>query len=88
LILFFLKTVVSADQFRYTSEGNAITIRGVNDSQQFAETREALALLGLFLFYLFFFSFIRKSFCFEKELKIKFKFQFFVYYPVFFIWVM
>ncbi|CAF1559093.1 unnamed protein product, partial [Adineta ricciae] len=38
---------VPADQFRYASEGNAITIKGVNDAQQFLETREALALLGI-----------------------------------------
>jgi myosin heavy subunit len=47
--LFFVE-LVPADQFRYTSEGNAITIKGVNDAQQFSETREALALLGLFDF--------------------------------------
>ena len=41
--------LVPADQFRYASEGNAITIKGVNDAQQFLETREALALLGLYL---------------------------------------
>ncbi|CAF1188386.1 unnamed protein product [Adineta steineri] len=39
--------LLSADQFRYTSEGNAITIKGVNDAQQFQETREALTLLGI-----------------------------------------
>nr|ADD91458.1 myosin V-like protein [Adineta vaga] len=39
--------LLSADQFRYTSEGNAITIKGVNDAQQFLETREALTLLGI-----------------------------------------
>jgi myosin heavy subunit len=38
---------VPADQFRYTAEGNAITINGVDDAQQFRETREALTLLGL-----------------------------------------
>jgi len=52
-ILFFVQ-LVSADQFRYTSEGNAITIKGVNDAQQFSETREALALLGLFDFSYYF----------------------------------
>jgi myosin heavy subunit len=39
--------LVPANQFRYTSEGNAIIIKGVNDAQQFLETREALTLLGL-----------------------------------------
>ncbi|CAF1537304.1 unnamed protein product, partial [Adineta ricciae] len=39
--------LLPADQFRYASEGNAITIKGVNDAQQFLETREALALLGI-----------------------------------------
>jgi myosin-5 len=44
--------LVPPNQFRYTSEGNAITIKGVNDAQQFLETREALALLGLSLLFL------------------------------------
>lgn len=44
----FFVLIVPANQFRYTSEGNAIVIKGVNDAQQFAETREALTLLGLF----------------------------------------
>jgi len=39
--------LLPADQFRYTSEGNAITIKGVNDAQLFLETREALTLLGI-----------------------------------------
>ncbi len=51
-ILIFFVNLVSADQFRYTSEGNAITIKGVNDAQQFLETREALILLGLFELFL------------------------------------
>jgi myosin heavy subunit len=48
--------LVPANQFRYTSEGNAITIQGVNDAQQFLETREALTLLSLF-------HFLRSCFC-------------------------
>ena len=43
-----ISILVPADQFRFTSEGNAIVIKGVNDAQQFLETREALTLLGLF----------------------------------------
>ncbi len=49
-LIFFLFELVSANHFRYTSEGNAIVIKGVDDAQQFAETREALTLLGLFVF--------------------------------------
>jgi myosin heavy subunit len=51
--------LVPANQFRYTSEGNAITIQGVNDAQQFIETREALTLLSLFHFLRSFFFFLR-----------------------------
>ncbi|CAF3059379.1 unnamed protein product, partial [Rotaria sp. Silwood2] len=36
--------IVLADKFRYTSEGNAITIKGIDDVQQFLAIREALAL--------------------------------------------
>ncbi|CAF4054262.1 unnamed protein product [Rotaria sp. Silwood2] len=39
--------LLPANKFRYTSEGNAIVINGVNDAEQFMETREALALLGI-----------------------------------------
>ncbi|CAF5128164.1 unnamed protein product, partial [Rotaria sp. Silwood1] len=39
--------LLPANQFRYTSEGNAITIKGVDDAQQFLETREALTLFGI-----------------------------------------
>ncbi|CAF1195423.1 unnamed protein product [Rotaria sp. Silwood1] len=39
--------LLPANKFRYTSEGNAIIITGVNDAEQFLETREALALLGI-----------------------------------------
>ncbi|CAF3322996.1 unnamed protein product [Rotaria socialis] len=39
--------LLPANSFRYTSEGNAIIIKGVNDAEQFLETREALTLLGI-----------------------------------------
>ncbi|CAF1093948.1 unnamed protein product [Rotaria sordida] len=39
--------LLSADRFRYTSQGNAITIKGINDAEQLLETREALTLLGI-----------------------------------------
>jgi len=48
LLCHFFIELVPANQFRYTSEGNAIIIKGVDDAQQFLETREALTLLGLF----------------------------------------
>ncbi|CAF0778200.1 unnamed protein product [Didymodactylos carnosus] len=40
-------SLLPADQFRYTAEGRAITIKGVNDAALFNETREALLLLGI-----------------------------------------
>ena len=51
MFFFFVLIEVPAEQFRYTSEGNAITLKGVNDHEQFIETREAFALLGLFVFF-------------------------------------
>ncbi len=44
-----MSCLVSADRFPYTSEDNAIVIKGVDDAEQFVDTCKALALLGQFL---------------------------------------